>query len=195
MTTPQVAPGFARLYDPRVFGTFIGASGASVFVHVNRVLLDKPWPVIALIAWIVMLAIYVVTTLVIKRYWLPMPEVKKSAGFIYLGSIVAMIAVIWLATQIIPEGKEHLRVAVIIIAVGLHFLPFSRAFHEPFHTRLAWVMTAWGVIALILGFFWAQGTWAVAVITGLTMLGLMSSYAWGSRERRHAGDVSLNQTR
>ena len=45
---------------------------------------------------------------------------------------------------------------MIVLAVGLHFLPFARAFDTPMFTRLGVVMTVPGGTGLLLGLAWTQ---------------------------------------
>ncbi len=42
-----VTRGIQRMWDARVWGTLVGAIGATVFVLVNRTDLETPWPTVA----------------------------------------------------------------------------------------------------------------------------------------------------
>lgn len=182
MTTPRQQPGLQRLGDPRVLGTLIGAIGASAFVFVNRNELAAPWPLLALIAWLVAIVAHLATNLLVPRYWLPLIRTAKS-GLVYLASVVAMVAIIMIGRALLPDSRQHLGVSIVVIAVGLHFLPFAKAFAEPFFTRLGATMAIQGLVGLLLGLKWHDAPAAMAVITGLTMLLMMAAWALATRVR------------
>ena len=46
-----VARGIQRVWDPRIWGTVVGAAGATVFVLSNRNDLEGRWPTVARLAW------------------------------------------------------------------------------------------------------------------------------------------------
>lgn len=184
-THPPVMPGIARLWDPRVWGTFVGAAGGSVFVLSNRGALDDPWPLVALVVWVLVFAGYLAVTLLVPRAFLRPAAVGRSAILVYLVSVAAMIAVIQLGRILLESmGRADVLPGVIVLAVGAHFFPFAGAFHDPFFTRLAWVMVVLGVLAVALGLAWTPtATAAVAVFTGLVMLTMLAGYAWAMRPR------------
>ena len=104
----------------------------------------------------------------------------------YLASVVGMIAVIQ-AGRVVLEARDLADVtpAVIVLAVGLHLLPFARAFRTPMFTRLGVVMTVLGGTGLLLGLAWtATATAVVAVVTGLVMLAVMTDDALRGRPGR-----------
>ena len=74
--------------------------------------------------------------------------------------------------------RPGLRPAVIVVAVGLHFLPFAAAFHTPMFTRLGTLMALIGAIGVGLGWLldprWAA---AAAVLTGVVMLVVIATDA------------------
>lgn len=71
---------------------------------------------------------------------------------------------------------------MIVLAVGLHFLPFARAFDTPMFTRLGVVMTVLGGTGLLLGLAWTATAAAVAaVVTGLVMLVIITDDALSDR--------------
>ncbi|WP_203567724.1 hypothetical protein [Aestuariimicrobium ganziense] len=178
----QVQRGAARIPDPRVWGTFIGASLASVFVHSNRNALPDPWPMVALLAWVLAFAWYLWTTLVVPRRFGPPPAVGPKSGLVYLASVAAMIAVIQVGRLLANRAdRPELGVSVIVFAVGAHFFPFAKAFVAPFFTRLGWVVTTMGVLSFVLGLFWPTAALAVAVVNGVVMVAMIGGYAWADR--------------
>ncbi len=165
-------PGARRPWHPRVWGTVVGAAGATVFVMVNRSALPDPWPIVALVAWAVALLAYVLLVFGRPRVLGEMAAVGPRAGLVYLGSVAGMLVSIRLGDVLLPDSRvEDLRPAVIVIAVGLHFLPFAAAFHTPMFARLGILMTVIGGIGLGLG--WSSDerpAAASAVVTGVVML-------------------------
>jgi hypothetical protein len=71
-------------------------------------------------------------------------------------------------------GRPLMLPAVIVIAVGAHFLPFARAFRTPIFTTLGIVMLTLGVLGLGLGLVCgSRAAAASAVVAGLSMLTVM----------------------
>ena len=64
-----VARGIQRVWDPRVWGTVVGAVGATVFVLSNRNNLEGPWPTVALLAWTAGLASNAWSVFGARRYF------------------------------------------------------------------------------------------------------------------------------
>ena len=148
---------------PQLIGTVIGAIGATAFVHANRGTLPGPWPVIAVLAWAVALVTLVWAALVRPRSLPVLAPPGPRAGLVYVASVIAML---------------------VVIAVGLHFVPFAAAFRAPVFTVLGWCLVAIGVVGLLLGL--AAGAVAVAgaaVVTGLVMLVLMTVEVVGPSRR------------
>ena len=98
--------------------------------------------------------------------------VRSRAGVTYLTSVVGMFVFIGLGTVLLDgANRVGLRPALIVVAVGLHFLPFAKAFHTPMFALLGLLMTVLGVAGLVLGWVWDD--WAAAasaVVTGIVML-------------------------
>ena len=89
--------GVQRLWDPRVWGTIIGAVGATVFVLSNREALPAPVPTVATLAWTAALLLYVTfvfaapreTGLVLGWHW----DERAGAGSAVIAGLV-MLALI-----------------------------------------------------------------------------------------------------
>lgn len=168
--------GLARPWDPRVWGTVVGAVGATVFVWVNAAALPGAVTDAAVVLWTIGLAVYVVEVFVRPRRFAPVEPVSRWAGAVYLASVLGMLVLIRVGTAVLPDAeRDDLRPAVIVVAVGLHFLPFARAFHAPVFTRLGAVMTVLGVAGLLGGLLWSPVVAAAAaVLAGLVMLALIA---------------------
>ncbi len=131
---------------PGVWGTIVGAVGATVFVWANRDVLPEPWPVIAVVAWAVALVAYVVCVFVLPRALRDIGHVGAAAGFIYLGSVAGMLLIIRFGSMLLENaGLGALRPSLIVVAVGLHFLPFAAAFHTPMFVPLGILMAVAGL--------------------------------------------------
>jgi len=60
-------------------------------------------------------------------------------------------------------------------AVGLHFVPFARAFRAPVFGVIGWTMAAVGAAGLVAGFVGVGSAGAgAAVVAGLAMIGLVA---------------------
>lgn len=149
----------------------------------------------AVVLWAAALAVFAWAVFLAPRSFPTPRPLPRSAGWVYLASVVAMVATIQLG-RLWSEAADQGDVtpAVIVLAVGLHFLPFARAFRTPMFTRLGLVMTALGITGLVLGLVWTTTAAAVvAVVTGLVMLLVMTDDALrgqrtdgGQRRSRHS---------
>jgi hypothetical protein len=168
--------GLQRTNDPRVFGVVVGMAGATVFVLVNRVQLPEPWPMVALMAWLLTLGACVGAALVRRRGFAPLPRPRPRAAGVYGASVVGMALLVVCGAQVLTRlGDGGLVPALVALAVGLHFVPFARAFHAPVFTGLGWGMAGLGGLGLLLGAAWTPvAAPAAAVLAGLTMLVLMT---------------------
>ena len=171
---PVVARGVERAFDPRVWGSAIGAAGGCVFVLANRGALAASVSVLALVACVVAAGFYAWRVWWRRRPFAEPEPVGRWAGLVYLASVVGMLVLIRLGRLALGDDHEDVVPGVIVLAVGLHFLPFARAFHTPLFRRLGLVMAALGVVSLVLGLAWTPvATAAAAVLTGVTMLVLI----------------------
>lgn len=176
--------------DPRVWGTSIGAIGATVFVFANRGLLPGPWPVVALVAWVLLVVTYVLTVFGLRRRLRRAGPVSRWARLVYLGAVILMVVGIGIGIRIIQaRGLHRAEGAVIAFFVGLHFLPFARAFATPFFAVLGSALMVTGAVGLVLAATWTVTAGAAAaVLAGLVMLALISGDAlWGSRRPPDTG--------
>lgn len=72
---------------------------------------------------------------------------------------------------LVALDREPLAIALSVVAVGAHFLPFARAFCTPMFAVLGWVMVPLGLVGLLVG--WTvdpRAAAAAAVPVGLAML-------------------------
>lgn len=174
MLTPieGVSRGLQRPADPRCWGALVGALGASVFVHANRGRLPDVASTGAVVLWSGAVVAFVWAVFVVPRLFPRLRPLPRSAGWVYLASVAGMIALIQVGQVALRAiGNADVAPGVIVLAVGLHFLPFARAFVTPMFTRLGLIMTVLGVVGLVVGLAWTPtATAGVAVLTGLVML-------------------------
>ncbi|MCY7396806.1 MAG: hypothetical protein LH468_11790 [Nocardioides sp.] len=172
--------------DPRTGGALIGAVGASVFVHANRAHLSAAWSLGAVVVWAAALVAFAWAVYVMPRRFTRPRPVPRTAGLVYLGSVAGMIVLIQVGRIVLEaRGAPAVIPGVIVLAVGLHFLPFARAFHTPMFRRLGLAMAILGVLAVVVGLIWtATATAAIAVLTGIVMLAVIIENALRDRPRR-----------
>lgn len=185
-STPTPIRGVRRLWDPRVWGTTVGAAGATVFVLENRGALAVPWPTVAALTWAVAFLAYLWLVFGRPRVFDEMDPVGPRAGLIYLGSVVCMLVLIRGGSVLLDETSSRgLRPALIVLAVGLHFLPFAKAFHTPMFSALGSLMAVLGAAGLGLGWVWDErAAEASAVVTGVVMLLFIAGDAGRPHGRR-----------
>ncbi len=115
-----------------------------------------------------------------------MDPVGSRAGVTYLSSVVGMLVLIRLGTVLLYDaGSAGLQPALIVVAVGLHFLPFAKAFHTPMFVVLGSLMTLLGAAGLVLGWVWDERAAAAsAVVSGIAMLVVIAVDAGRPHGRR-----------
>jgi hypothetical protein len=178
-TETRRGPGVARLRDPRIWGTTVGAAGGTLFVLANRSALGDPWREMATFVWAGALIAYIWFVFGMHRNFDDGRAPARRAGLIYLGSVAGMLIVIRFGTAVLDQaGATGLRPAIIVIAVGLHFFPFASAFRTPMFNILGTVMVVLGAGGLGLGAI-TSGTAAsaAAVTSGIAMLCVIAADA------------------
>ncbi|MDF8263855.1 hypothetical protein [Luteipulveratus flavus] len=179
-TTTRRRAGLADPMHPSVLGSIIGGAGATVFVLVNRSSLPGAWPAVALLLWIVLVAAAVWTVLLRPRVLADPEPPSRFAGLVYLACVAGMLVGTVVGHALLAAlDRTELMPAVVVLAVGLHFLPFAAAFHAPVFRWLGCGVATLGVVGLLWG--WAGGAVAaaaVAVAAGLLMLAVITHAAW-----------------
>lgn len=169
--------GFQRPTDPRVFGALVGMAGATAFVLANRGRLPAPWPMVALVAWLLGLGACVGAVLVRRRAFPPLPRPHPRAAWAYGASVVGMVLFIVAGAQVLTAlGLGGLVPALVALAVGLHLVPLARVFHTSgLFSGLGWSMAVLGSLGLLAGAAWSPNAApAAAVLAGLVMLALIA---------------------
>ncbi len=77
--TADRARGISWLGHPRVFGTLIGAAGASSLVWGGKDALGNPWSTIAVLAWAAAMTAYLVWALAMPRPFPPLQVAVEPA--------------------------------------------------------------------------------------------------------------------
>lgn len=185
----------APLISSTTIGSTIGLVGGTVFVLANRSALPGHWSTAALVAWLVALAAAVYSTYVLRVERRPDAAPSRWAGPIYLGSCLAMIALIAAGSAVLrARGQGDAVPALIALAVGLHFIPFSRAFGLDFFTRLGIALSTIGAVGLVLALTWTLTAAATAaVLAGLVMTAMIAAGAVTAP--RTAGAVTAADSR
>jgi len=164
-----------RFADPRRIGAMIGLVGAVTFVFSYAGGLQA----VAAMAVQVLVVTVVVATLGmlfvrprgLGRF---VPPTRVGIG-VYLSCVIGELALIRVGTDaLVHADHDELRPALIVLVVGLHFLPFAWAFHEHMFAWLGAMLVVLGVVGLL-----AAAAELVAVIAGLAMGVMLLAYALG----------------
>lgn len=169
-----------RFVDPRRIGALAGLVGAVTFVSSYAAGLHP----VAAVASHVLVVVLVVATLgmlfVRPRDLGPFVPPSRVAIGVYLLCVVGELALIRVGTDaLVHAGREELRPALIVLVVGLHFLPFAWAFHERMFSWLGAMLVVLGGVGLL-----TAAAELVAVTAGLAMGGMLLAYALGLFARR-----------
>lgn len=163
----------------RILGSLIGAFGGAAFVLVNAG--DLP---AARLLGAVAIALLIAILLVVRRGdpgTPPTPSAIRTYWFCVAGELAAFPAGALVLNHL--ERPELVR-AWVVMVLGMHFVPFARAFGAPL---FAWLGGALVVLALVGGALSLAGAqdaelWT-AVVAGFTLLG----FCLGSALAKPAG--------
>jgi hypothetical protein len=187
--TDSSVRGFRVARRPQVFGSVIGAIGASVFMLGSRGAMTEPWPIATLVLWLVAILAYVWAVFARPRTFAVSQGPRPRAGLIYVASVVGMLVTIAGGSAILRGlGHGNIVVALVAIAVGLHFLPFASAFRAPVFTVLGTVVAGIGLAGVVIGWFAPAAAVVAAVIAGLSMLVIMIADAVGGFHVKPGGN-------
>jgi hypothetical protein len=172
------------LVDPRRWGGLIGLVGGSVFVSSAPAL----GPVAAALA--VAAAAVGVLAALHAHYVRPVPlgplvRPRRSALAVYGGCVLGQVALIVVGSRALATaGLGQLQPALVVAAVGLHFVPFAWAFQERVFLLLGWSLAAIGAAGLVAGLLGVPLAGdAAAVLAGLAMIGIVALHARGRAVR------------
>ncbi|MEU5870291.1 hypothetical protein AB0A73_01870 [Glycomyces sp. NPDC047369] len=161
------------MHGEKLGGT-IGSIGGLVFVLVNAGGLPGPLPLIARIAGVAAFALAV--WVVMRRAPAGRPPARESLRTYWIAVAAEVVAII-LGANIINRVFERpeLTVCWVVLVVGVHFLPFAKAFDAPVFRPLAWSLIALGAAggALTVATSAAAAA-ATAVLAGFVLLAFSS---------------------
>lgn len=153
--------------DGRRLGSLVGATGGLAFVLLNAGDLTAAW-LLRLLG--VVLAVAVVACVVLLPAE-PPPPVDRRGIRLYGASVTLMVLAILVGARVLDaSGHASWARAWVVLVVGLHFLPFARAFAQPLFTWLGAVLAALGVLGLALAPTVDAAPAAVAVGAGYALL-------------------------
>ena len=173
--TADAPPRFA---DPRRTGALIGLAGAAVFVFSYTA--DGPVSLVVRVGVVAVIAATLWFLLVRPRDLGPFAPPSRVGIAVYLACVAGELALIAVGTRLLEgAGAADLRPALIALVVGLHFLPFSWAFHERMFALLGALLVVLGALGLLTG-----AADALAVASGAAMALLLLAYSLGLFARR-----------
>lgn len=172
-------------------GSAIGAVGGLAFVLANASALDRPLDLVArMVGGLLFLAVLALAVLGRRGEGTEAPPPSRrqirTYGFSVLGMVLAMVAGARLLTW---TGYADLVVLWVVLVVGLHFLPFARAFAQPLFTVIGWTLAGLAVLGAVLALAVRDSdlAGATAVVAGLVLLvGSLWPALTRTRERARA---------
>ncbi len=168
-------------------GSLIGSIGGLVFILINAGSLAAPLDtVLRVLGGLAFAAVVWLTVVRPRPGGSPDGPPSRRAIRVYGTSVTAMALAIPVGAGLINNVLHRPEVTVpwVVLAVGLHFLPFASAFEAPVFARLGWVLTAVAVAGAVLSL--ALGATAAAwtgVLAGFVLLGFSASGPGRAREQ------------
>lgn len=176
-----------RFADPRRAGALIGLIGSCVFTFSYSVGFSDFLSVGARLLVVVAVCATLWFLYVAPRYlgaFLP-PRAAQIA--VYVACVVAEFALIAAGSAVLEASSAlELRPALIVLVVGVHFLPFAWAFRERMFYLLGCLLVAIGACGLLLGTDTSASTAGVSagVVMSLVLLAYSAgAFATSERER------------
>lgn len=150
----------------------IGAIGGAVFVLVNAGALGSP---VSIVLRIVGMVVFVATLwyAVIRTRSHPTgPRPPATALRVYWLCVVAEVVSIPVGAQILVRvfDRPDLTLVWVVLVVGVHFLPFARAFRVPLFTGLGAALVAVAVIGGLVTMTSPVGAPLAGVTAGFVLL-------------------------
>lgn len=167
-----------RISGPRT-GALLAATAGTAFVLVNAGALDDA-------AASVVRAVGVLVGIAVTFRVLTRPEPAEqppspttAAWRVYWAMVVLEVVLLLGGTRLlVAHGRDELATPWVALVVGLHFLPFARAFGTPLFAWLGGAMiglgVGGGVLALAVGS--AAGAVVAGVLSGVVLLGFALSF-------------------
>jgi hypothetical protein len=167
-------------------GSVIGAVAGLVFVLANAG--ELPAALAFRVAGLVVFGLVLVVLL--RGPATAPPRPRPGALRTYVLCVVGEIVAIPVGAAVIRglSGPPELIVVWVVFVVGVHFLPFARAFELPVFALLGWTLIVLALVggALTLAVDATAGPWT-AVIAGFVLLGFAAA---GPRSARTDARVS-----
>lgn len=157
--------------DGRVLGSLIGLVGGEVFVQANAG--GLPGEALIRVAGLALGLLVVVALVRYLRDSPPAPPPPSRAGLrLYGVAVVALVVSIPVGAAVLRAlDQGQLTPVWVVLVLGLHFVPFARAFRQPFYAPLGWTLVgvaAAGGTATLAGV--TDGPAWTAVLAGVTLL-------------------------
>ncbi len=166
----------------------IGAIGGVLFVVLNAGPLGSPTSTVLRVVGVVAFALVVWFSVLRPASHRPGPSPSRTAlrtyGFCVVGEVVAIV----LGAQVLVRllHSPELVLPWVVLVVGVHFVPFARAFRVPLFAVLGWTLIAvavvGGVLTVALGAAAAVPAALTGVVAGFVLLAFAG--AGGTRPTR-----------
>lgn len=152
----------------------IGAVFGLVFVLVNAGAAGAPWGLLLRVLGVVLFVAVVVR--LVRAPDVPVRP-RGSALRVYWACVAAEVLAIVVGTRLLAgQGLGEYGVAWVAAVVGLHFLPFARAFRLPSFRWLGLGLVALGALGALAGAL-GGGETAVALVSGVGSGLLLTGWA------------------
>ena len=166
--------GGRRLSGERV-GALIGAIAGLVFILINAGALRDPWSW-ALRATAILAFAVVVWLSVLRRDRTHRDRVSPSAAAwrVYWAMVAFEVVLLPVGVNVLVRGdRPELTVPWVALIVGIHFLPFARAFESSVFGVLGFVLIGLAVVGAVLALLVGEeaATLTAGVGSGIALLG------------------------
>lgn len=174
-------------------GSMIGAIGGVVFVLVNAGALGSPVSIVLRIVGVVVFVATIWYAVIRTRNHPPGPRPPAEALRVYRLCVVAEVVAIPVGAQVLVRmfDRPDLTLVWVVFVVGVHFLPFARAFRVPLFTGLGAALVA---VAVIGGLVTVTISPAGAPLAGVTAGFVLLAFAFVGAYRQQSVTIQVSQS-
>jgi hypothetical protein len=150
-----------------LFGSMIGVVFGVVFFVANAGPFGTPGSIIVRVLGIVIGIALLIRIVQARRKITVTPDALgfgRGYWFVVLGEVVLLFAGVLVINRVLHHSEAS--VAWVAVVVGVHFLVLARVWQEALFTVLGGVMTALGIIGIVLAVT-TDSAVAVAIVAGL----------------------------
>lgn len=180
MSSSRPGSAIDRTQVPRLTGTLIGTVGALAFVIINSAALSAPMPTVGIVLAALLLGV-IASAVLVRPVRIAQQPPRRGAGIVYFAGLVGMFAIMSVGSRVAAAtGHAAVQPAIVVLGVGVHFIPFAWAFRARVFGVIGVTMASLALLGIVAGVAGPASAprWA-AIAAGVAMILIMAAHARG----------------